>query len=75
MVDLVLGFNFSVSLRFRSRQFAPKFGVCPMVRLGLGLALGVSLRVELEPAGISKLGVGVHNDDKKNSMDWVCDLV
>ena len=39
-----------------------------MVRLGLGLALGVSLRVGLEPAGISKLGVGVHNDDKKNSM-------
>ena len=45
MVNLVLGLNFGLSLSFCTGQFAPKLGVCPMLRLRLGIALGVSLQV------------------------------
>ena len=40
-----------------------------MLRLGLGLALGASLRVGVEES--LTLGLGVQTDDKKSVMWWI----
>lgn len=64
-MDLVLGLNFGLSLSFCTGQFAPKLGVCPMLRLRLGIVLGASLRVGLISEGLTP-GLGGQTYDKKN---------